>query len=631
MSYQSPAALLRPEQIEKFSPTDFKRIRSELLLQFQFSTEATIIINDRQYVKDDVLKLMDEFQEDPELHLYIFKNKPLLNFLENGDMGFFNVAAIQFVEQRYALPVNVHPLVVEALDEYLYKWIQPIDHATTQLFKGVQKVVSSFDPALQERAYGSTFEEMQGVMGVLERDFKEPFFPAGGYAVAPQVEGIVNREFLEYFKYLPASFEKLRFDYCKWCNNGVVYPFVSRKEKFGKFHRNTLHVIKEAAYIASTVIMKESNLEIASTINNYLIGGEVTKGKSNRSVIWLIIMGFIFIFRLQSVCNRSSDRSSHRNYYPSYKYNSQDYNQSAPSYTAKPGSSNESISKVKPSQYNGSAYRQLPKPVLVKSKDSGNLISLKYKVDIFPTRIDLLKNYIPKSILKKYSGQKKKVQFQFVKKGLPEVVFSHELEVEISNEGEIVSAFPGSVTKTLNEVSADIAKTTVYKGFITLMDTIGNVINQDTITILKERGKTFQHTYNGKKVEILPVEGTSSKNILIKSLALSNNIRSIKRLPALGYGQSMQAYFYPFDTKRDSGEVISTKCRQLSFESIQLYSLFVSSADSVGYYGVLTDLYDLKYMVNLSSGRVMGLQMTIVDHKGEPYVERLEAYYVKED
>ncbi len=93
----------------------------------------------------------------------------------------------------------------------------------------------------------------------------------------------------------------------------------------------------------------------------------------------------------------------------------------------------------------------------------------------------------------------------------------------------------------------------------------------------------------------------------------------------------MQAYFYPFDTKRDSGEVISTKCRQLSFESIQLYSLFVSSADSVGYYGVLTDLYDLKYMVNLSSGRVMGLQMTIVDHKGEPYVERLEAYYVKED
>lgn len=630
MSYQSPVALLRPEQIENFSPADLKKIRSELLLQFQFSSDPSVMIQERPYVKDDVLQLMEEFQENPELHLYIFKNKSLLHFLENGDVVFFNEAAYQFNDQRYQLPVSVHPLVVDALDEQLPKWIQPIDNATTILLKGVQKVLRSFDLSLQEKAYGSTFVEMQGVIGVLDRDFKEPFDKPGGYGVSREVEGIVNREFLEYFKYLPASFEKLRYDYCNWCNNRVVYPFVSRQENFGRFHRNTLHVIKEAAYIASTAVMKEANLEIAATIGNYLVNGGAVKGKSSRSVIWLIIAGLVFLFRIGSLCNRQHDRSSSRNYYPTYQDNTQIYNQGPSSSIAKHGSSNESISTVKPARYNGSAYRPVPKPVLVKSKDSGKLISLKYTVDIFPTRMDLLKNYIPKNILKKYSGQTKKVQFQFAKKGLPQVVFSHDLEVEISNEGEIISAFPGSYTGALYEVPRDIAKTT-YKGFITLMDTTGKVINRDTITISKTPGATFQHIYNGKKVEILPVEETSAKNILIKSLALSNNIKSLKRLPAMGNNQTIQTYFYPFDTNRDSANVISTKCRQLSFESIQLYSLFASSADSVGYYGVLTDLYDLKYMVNLSSGRVMGLQMTIVDHRGEPYVERLEAYYVKED
>jgi len=89
MQYISPFHHL-PEDILTTiltSPTQLKLIRKRLLAEIELSTTQTISINGRELTKFDIITLFDNLKESDllEIHLAIFQNKALLNFLENGE------------------------------------------------------------------------------------------------------------------------------------------------------------------------------------------------------------------------------------------------------------------------------------------------------------------------------------------------------------------------------------------------------------------------------------------------------------------------------------------------------------------------------------------------------------------
>jgi hypothetical protein len=90
MNYLSPFYIL-PEVFAEGREIDkstLKQARKVLMAEFELQGQATIFIHEKEYDKDGVLKFFEDLEKDTnfEFHRLIFHDKPLLKFLEKGDI-----------------------------------------------------------------------------------------------------------------------------------------------------------------------------------------------------------------------------------------------------------------------------------------------------------------------------------------------------------------------------------------------------------------------------------------------------------------------------------------------------------------------------------------------------------------
>lgn len=102
--YKSPLHLLPNYDFTRLNPKDLRRLRKELLLQFELKQTTQIVLNDHTFDKETLLKNIAALTRNGHFHQQIFEQPLLLDFLENGNIAFFETEALPtfFQEQTEA-------------------------------------------------------------------------------------------------------------------------------------------------------------------------------------------------------------------------------------------------------------------------------------------------------------------------------------------------------------------------------------------------------------------------------------------------------------------------------------------------------------------------------------------------
>src|SRR5688572_7823663 len=485
MAYQNPVALLNEKQVSSFKKEDYKKIKNEILLQFQLSSEPVIQLQDRMYDKEEVIQLLEGLQENSDVHFEIFKNKPLLSFLEKGETGFFsNRQDQQQALNNPATKDEILALIVDGINEILPDWILEFTAETSAFLKNIHSFTAQLDPAQITAAYSSAFETVESFVTNLETMYPHLFTSGRPYALSPELEGCISREFLNFFRFLPKEFEGLKFRYCIWCYNSVVVSYSREQDKASKFSRETLLKVMDAATIAAEVHNREGNLKIANNIDNYLSNARATRSRSGTGWIFPVFILILEMMRLGYSCNkqsnnRYSDQYRYRTEYPTVYHTNpeideaikeklkealkeQGYNQpsttkdqpATPIKNSKEGT-DKLVEDIKaraekekeeskfvplnPSTYNGSSPHLTEHIKLLSVQESGQLTVINYETEIFPTRVGNMYEYIPDDIKRKYAGQNKEFQINFTKRNLAGVSYSHKLTVKLDDKLKVIS------------------------------------------------------------------------------------------------------------------------------------------------------------------------------------------------
>ena len=123
MSYKSPIHILPDYDFTRLNPKGLKRLRKELSLQFELKQSTQIVLNKHTFDKETLLKNIAELTENGHFHQQIFEQPLLLDFLENGNIAFFESTDLAtFFEEQSALGLLdfLRPYFAAQLNQTIY-------------------------------------------------------------------------------------------------------------------------------------------------------------------------------------------------------------------------------------------------------------------------------------------------------------------------------------------------------------------------------------------------------------------------------------------------------------------------------------------------------------------------------
>ncbi len=91
MQYINPYELFGIADLNDLTQEKISRAKRKLLIEFDLTQESTIQYHDIPFTKNYIIRLAESFENNAnyEFHTYILTNKPLLQFLTEGDITFF--------------------------------------------------------------------------------------------------------------------------------------------------------------------------------------------------------------------------------------------------------------------------------------------------------------------------------------------------------------------------------------------------------------------------------------------------------------------------------------------------------------------------------------------------------------
>ena len=310
MPYQSPLHILDSLHItpDELTPEGITRLRKKLLAEFSLSSNITIDVNGQAYTKDEILKVIDQLKEVDNLvlHKAIFSRKPLLDWLENPQKGFFPQDLAQEVLDKNLENDFYQSMLQYSMAEYVKV------HFKKRHFTRLQMAVNFWENLQEEYRYeihDVIYNEIQVVIDEIEyasqnlniSENKERF----GFISEPQWTDFLNN--------LPANFEGIREAYCYAAVNYTVT--IQRKDR--KWTYEISSQLDQTLCDGSIKDTISSNHSIYA--DNYHGTSSSTEDSSSWSWVARIIFFVIFgLVRMSSCDNHSSSNNNSYSVPPTY-------------------------------------------------------------------------------------------------------------------------------------------------------------------------------------------------------------------------------------------------------------------------------------------------------------------------
>lgn len=215
MNYINPFHILSSHvrDGEKIDKALLKRVKKRLFSEFELLDSATIFIGDNEFDKNAILHFFDKIEKDKALyqHWQIYQNKPLLEFLEKGDLTFFKRSnAIEEIITDEKLFHYISPYLVEQFNDELYEAIRKNDIRQARL---LSKSIQALKNREETNAYQKTYRYLRGKIQDLKLT-AENAKNTQHRVLDSEVENFLHPSFMTIFNLLADHyFERIRNEY----------------------------------------------------------------------------------------------------------------------------------------------------------------------------------------------------------------------------------------------------------------------------------------------------------------------------------------------------------------------------------------------------------------------------------
>ncbi len=291
MTYTSPLHLLASLDIEAENITDesITRVRKKLIADFNLNGKISIKINSKEYTKDEILKNIDKLKDLKNLpkHLEIFKNKKILNWLENHSPYVFQTHdIIQFLKGKEKDEFYGYFIGGTLFDTLIFL----VKKRNFKNTSNILAIVNALSISNEHEYHEKIFTEVNDIIiNIEERTEKE-----WEYSNITDLTFMNDPEFVDFLNYLPQQFMSVKDNYCNAATNYIA-----------KFQRNSPVHCRE---ISEMLVQTECSSQLKDLIENNNDILTKNRNSSEESSFdffnWRFAFGLILvIIRITTSCN----------------------------------------------------------------------------------------------------------------------------------------------------------------------------------------------------------------------------------------------------------------------------------------------------------------------------------------
>jgi len=271
MQYNSPFHLLPKRDLSVLTNDDLKRWKKELLLQFDLNKSTTIDINQKEYDKNDILQAIDLLKDRPEYHWRLYQNKPLLNFIENGDINFFKDKLSQ--QGFYDKPYQdwLAKWFIPAYDDAIYECIEKEEERYLKKLKKICRSKFYLPKSWRNSAYQKTFVFFNNLINeaeeyILRKNYMTRKDPV---KFLPKIHGYISVHYASVLTYLPDDFEYIKLKYAKFAYRFGIEVMRVHGHYLYAIEKKSLYTLGDAFQVDFIIRQTEQSLALMDKVRQH--------------------------------------------------------------------------------------------------------------------------------------------------------------------------------------------------------------------------------------------------------------------------------------------------------------------------------------------------------------------------
>ena len=253
--YRSPIHLLGKTIPNDITKNFVKKRKKELLLQFQLSSSGTIEIGNHTYDKNGLIQAFDDLVDNFYFHEAIYKNKALLDYLETGNVAFFEIpeAWKDFKDTDFA--TQLLPVFSQRYAQELYNYLSKKSFQNQHLLKAVFESGFSLPSNYEDLCFAKGFEWLEDHIkriGVLVNEPELFVRKQKTLYLQGDFYKIFHFGFFNKMKALPPAFDGLKSKLVD-VSSDLLNRIIDEENRFEYMDRDTIHQMRRiCVYIYDT-------------------------------------------------------------------------------------------------------------------------------------------------------------------------------------------------------------------------------------------------------------------------------------------------------------------------------------------------------------------------------------------
>ncbi|MEZ4956430.1 MAG: hypothetical protein R2825_22925 [Saprospiraceae bacterium] len=323
MKYHSPLHIFDGKNISFEDANSLKKLRQEMLLQFDLQQQTTIKINGAEYDKAAILSFFEELKTDGEFHWRVYKNKDLLNFLEKGDFQFFSNSNNWKELEDPAFQAWVAPYFIEKLSESIYKCAEEKGFRSMNRLHTLNKSGFPMSDEIKDQVYAKAFSFLNKTVAAAMLAAINPFIENSDRVFKKEIHEYLQPHYFNALKALPYTiFQPVLKSYSQLAMQLMRKAFY-KDRPFADFSKNELKLLAHATdiYLHENPDNKDM-IKLSKDLRSSIHGGGQKTGSELSGALLVKILIFIVILAARISTCSSNKKNNYSISYPQANYQS---------------------------------------------------------------------------------------------------------------------------------------------------------------------------------------------------------------------------------------------------------------------------------------------------------------------
>ena len=222
MQYTNPLYLLADKNLSELNAANLKKWRKETLLRFDLGGATTLEIAGKEYDKNQLKAAFDQMKEELDFHKQVFQNKPLLHFLETGDLAIFKTKGNFQDLNDQSFRQKIKPYFVFQLSETIYKCATQTGFHSIHTLKDFMLSDLKLPDDFIDETYAKTFAYLDHFVKEGEEKLQDPYQKSNRKKLKKEAIDLFNLHTLNVLQNLPDYFSGVARRYAILAHNYLV-------------------------------------------------------------------------------------------------------------------------------------------------------------------------------------------------------------------------------------------------------------------------------------------------------------------------------------------------------------------------------------------------------------------------